>query len=903
MHSTKAFVALVVTLLACGEIFGQPAGADSLERSLSASQGERRVDLLNQLTYTYITLDSAKVNEYNQQALVLSHSIDYVKGEARAYTYRGVAAYLSGRLEEGHRNLNRGLHLAKEVSDEKLSGYAYLQLGNCSLEEVQMDSAMIFFKRSREVFRDSTDPTTLSKLYRNISALYGQRYQTDSQKFYLDRAITIRRLLPDKNLLIEALAMKADLNLVLGDIPAAEKLTQEASLIVRERPEDLEFKNDVRRLQALLLFRKGNFDDASILFDSARNYFLQKSLIRKYVSLLIDVSRVFVERGDYEIALNNLYDGLKVSQLHHFDAETTIIRIQIGWINHYLGNPEYALLMADEAMQRNPQKLLRGDIADGLTLKGVALIDLKKFNASSICLDSVLHIYRRFGSQQGIAETYMHLGYLDLQREAYGRSIDEYNESVRLAETIPSDHVLAWAYWGRGQAKVRSGDLNNALIDLERSERYAKVVGAKEVIVNNYNTRRDLLVAQGRYKEALAFSVLADQLDDSLRKTDIARRFINLEKIQEIEQRNRDIQSLQQEQLLANNKIQLQEESLKKQSIMLVAGLIGSLLLGILAFAYYRFYERIKLFNVSITEKNTRIQAQADKLQEVNTELNRLYTEVSEQKQEIQTQAEKLTDSHQSISEMNRKLEKMVTEKTLELRRINEELIKNNHELLQFSFTVSHNLRGPVARLLGLSDLVSRQSLPEETRQLVEFIDVTAEELDHIIKDLVNILELRNDPKHSSEHIVLQEEWEQTLERLKDSLTGSEELATDFNRLPELFTVRSLLNNILYNLLSNSIKFRSPDRALKVLVSSRVENGHAVLEVRDNGLGFNAKLHKEKVFKLYRRFHTHVGGRGMGLYLIKTQAEVLHGSVETTSEPDRGAMFRIILPLNGEDHA
>ena len=76
-----------------------------------------------------------------------------------------------------------------------------------------------------------------------------------------------------------------------------------------------------------------------------------------------------------------------------------------------------------------------------------------------------------------------------------------------------------------------------------------------------------------------------------------------------------------------------------------------------------------------------------------------------------------------------------------------------------------------------------------------------------------------------------------------------------------------------------------------------------MLEVRDNGLGFNANLHKEKVFKLYRRFHSHVGGRGMGLYLIKTQAEVLHGSVETTSEPDRGAMFRVILPLNGEDHA
>ncbi|MGC3943689.1 MAG: ATP-binding protein [Chryseolinea sp.] len=903
MHINKAFIVLIFALSGCTLAMGQPSGTDSLERSLGNIKGKPRVDVLNRLTYAYITNDSAKVSSYNSEALTLSHAIGYLQGEARAYTYRGVAEYLSGQLDAGHSNLRRGLALAVASHDDALAAYSYLQLGNCSLEEVQMDSAMIFFKRSRLILKDSADPVTLSKLYRNISALYGQRYQTDSQQFYLDRSIAIRRQLPDKNLLIEALAMKADLNLVLGNIKAAEKFTEEASRIVRDPSADQEFKNDVRRLHALLLFRKGDFDRASVLFDSARNYFMQKSLIRKYVTLLIDVSRVFTERGDYEIALDHLYNGLKVSQLHHFDAESTIIRIQIGWINHYLGDPEHAVLMADEAMQLNPQKLLKGEVADGLTLKGVALIDLKKFNASYVCLDSVLNIYKHFGSQQGVSETYMHLGYLNLQRNAYARAISDYTESIKLAERIPSDQVLAWAYWGRGQAKVLTTDLNNALPDLEHSEQYARKFGAKEVIVRNYNTRRNLLTAQGKFKEALAFSILAEQLDDSLRKTDIARRFINLEKIQEIEQRNRDIQSLQQEQLLSNNKIQLQEEKLKKQSLMIIGAFVGLLLVAALAFAYYRFYERTKVFNISITEKNARIQAQADKLQEVNGELSRLYSEVSEQKQEIQTQAEKLSDSHQSISAMNRGLEQIVAEKTLELRRINEELIKNNNELLQFSFTVSHNLRGPVARLLGLSDLVSRQALPEETRQLVSFIEITADELDHIIKDLVNILELRNDPKFSREHIVLEEEWTQTVGRLKDSLTGSEELSTDFKNLPELFTVRSLLDNILYNLLSNSIKFRSPERPLKVQVSSRVENGRAVLEVRDNGLGFNIRQHRDKVFKLYRRFHSHVGGRGMGLYLIKTQAEVLHGSVEANSEPDKGALFRIILPLNGEEHA
>src|ERR1044071_3861627 len=98
MHIIKAFVALTVALSICIVSIGQPAaGTDSLERTLDQSRGRARVDLLNQLTYAYITNDSAKVSSYNSEALTLSHAISYPQGEARAYTYRGVAEYLSGQ--------------------------------------------------------------------------------------------------------------------------------------------------------------------------------------------------------------------------------------------------------------------------------------------------------------------------------------------------------------------------------------------------------------------------------------------------------------------------------------------------------------------------------------------------------------------------------------------------------------------------------------------------------------------------------------------------------------------------------------------------------------------------------------------------------------------------------------
>ena len=900
MSHSKAFLFIcIVGTLSC-PVFAQRKVTDSLEQKLREVEGTAKVDVLNRLTYEFITHDNAKVIEYNKQAIELSKKINYLNGEAKAYTYRGVFEYLSGQLDQGHRDLNQGLRMAIQAGDRSLKGYAYLQLGNCSLEEVQMDSALIFFKQSREIFKDSTDPATLSKLYRNIAALYGQRYQKDSQQVYLDRAIRIRRLLPDKTLLIEALLLKASTNLRLGELSAAQELVLEAKMNISDRPEDNENKNDLRHIQALILFQKGEFDQASVLFDSARNYFLQKSLFRKYVTSLIDLSQVFTERGDYELALNNLYDAMRLSQIHHFDAESAIIRIKMAWINHYLGNSDQALIMVQEAMRLNPKKLLRGDLGNALTLKSLVLIDLKEYTRADNALDTVLQIFKDFGSHRGVSETLMQKGHLEVERGQYHEALQFFNESIRLAELIPNRYVLAWSYWGKGHTSFKLGDLKNALHYLDISQKYATMISSTEVMVSNYKTRRDLMAKQNRFEEALKFSTLAGQLSDSLRKVDASRRFLNLEKIQEIEQRNRDIRILQKDKLLAENTINLQEAKLKQQSILMVAGFIGIVMLGVLAFVYYWFYSRIKTLNVSVTEKNTRIQGQANKLREVNAELKRLYQEVSEQKQEIQEQTDRLAESNKDISEINRSLEKMVTEKTIELRKINSELIKQNSELVQFSYSVSHNLRGPVARLLGLADLAKRELSASDTKLLTQFIGETAFELDNIVDDLIRILEVRNEPHRFREVVNLNEEWRQTKSLFKDSLHGDEEIITNF-AFSEIVTVRSMFQNILFNLLSNAIKFRSPERKLKVTATSKNVNGSAILEISDNGLGFNIDLHHEKLFKLYRRFHAHVGGRGLGLYLVKTQVEVLHGSVEVTSQPDKGAMFRVILPLSVEE--
>ncbi len=891
---------LVAFLAVSSGVFGQIKTVREKEKSLAGRTGFERIDLLNELAYAYITEDSVKVLQYCSEAIQLSRDLGYLNGEAQATIYRGVHRYLSGQFKGAHDDLHAGIQLARKAGNEALVGYAYLQLGNCSLEEVQEDSALFYLRKSHSILQNSSDSVTLSKLYRNMAAVHGQRYQPDSQQYYLDKSIHIRRAIGNQGLLAEALALKANIAVRHGDYIVAESILREARQHAETGTIDGETVNDIKHLSALLNFHQGRFDEGLALFDSARSYYFSKGLLRKYVTLMIDMGRLFRERGRYELALNNLYEALKLSKLKDFEVEAMIIRNEIGWVNFHLGDLQQALTMSTEVIDSDSKKLMLQVEADALMLRGVVQIQLKMFALARRDLNRVMAIHQRLDNRRGISEAFLNLGMLEQRRGNLQESIRLFEQSIQLASSISENAMQAWSYWGMAEAHMELGDQTKATAFLDRSLHFAHLIGAHEIRMKNYNSRRDLLATQRRYEEALHYATLAGQLRDSIHRSDLSRRFADLEKIAEIEIRDRNIQLLEKERQLATDQLQIQNAKLRQQYVLLVAGCVALILVGVLAVVYYRFYSRIKVLNVAVTEKNSQIQAQADRLHDVNAELKQLYQEVSEQKEKIQLQADELAQSNENMSEINRTLEKIVAEKTLEVRKTNDELIKHNTELLQFSYTVSHNLRAPVARLLGLAGLAQVESDIKQAKQWINLIHTTASDLDLIIKDLSDLLDLRNTPHQVRELVNLEEEWTRSKNLLQDGLTGGEQIITNFE-VTELDTVRPIIQSIFYNLLSNAMKFRSPDRTLRVVASSRIGNRNAVLEVVDNGLGFNTDQHGSQLFRLYKRFHTHVAGRGLGLYLIKSQLEVLHGSIEVESQPGKGSCFRVVLPLEVEE--
>jgi signal transduction histidine kinase len=118
----------------------------------------------------------------------------------------------------------------------------------------------------------------------------------------------------------------------------------------------------------------------------------------------------------------------------------------------------------------------------------------------------------------------------------------------------------------------------------------------------------------------------------------------------------------------------------------------------------------------------------------------------------------------------------------------------------------------------------------------------------------------------------------------------------DFAAARELRSIRSYMNSIFYNLITNSIKFARPGQTPLIKIWTEQREASVIIYYQDNSLGIDLDKHREKVFRLYQRFHIDIEGKGLGLYMTKTQVEALGGTITVDSTPDKGCLFAITLP-------
>ena len=285
------------------------------------------------------------------------------------------------------------------------------------------------------------------------------------------------------------------------------------------------------------------------------------------------------------------------------------------------------------------------------------------------------------------------------------------------------------------------------------------------------------------------------------------------------------------------------------------------------------------------------MEAVDEKTREINDKNKILF----QQREELATQNEELILSHEEISAQRDMVAKQNETLESEVEKRTRELVEYNHQLEQFAFIAAHNLRAPVARILGLGNLLDISNQKETDReQIYPRIVNATRELDTVVKDLNTILYLKKNSDSVITLIDLETEVALIVGNLQHeiSLTHAE-ITTDFSNISSIHSVKPYLDSIIYNLLSNAIKYRHPDRNPKIHIKSEKVGKEICLNIIDNGLGIDVDLFQDKLFTLYSRFHLHVEGKGMGLYLVKNQLAAMGGRVEVVSQVDVGTTFKV----------
>ncbi len=233
----------------------------------------------------------------------------------------------------------------------------------------------------------------------------------------------------------------------------------------------------------------------------------------------------------------------------------------------------------------------------------------------------------------------------------------------------------------------------------------------------------------------------------------------------------------------------------------------------------------------------------------------------------------------------------------LERAKITNELMLRNRDLEQFTFIISHNLRAPTANIIGITEFLQDDSTTKaEQVELLKSLSSSVLNLDSVIKDINSILQVKLEINERKELI----SFSGLVKDIIISLGNINEknqiiINPDFSEIDEIFSFKVYMQSIFYNLISNSIKYSKPDEQAIIEIKSKLENNKIILVFKDNGLGIDLEAKTDKIFKLYTRFHSHVEGKGMGLFMVKTQVDAIGGKISIESEIDKGTEFTIIF--------
>lgn len=224
-----------------------------------------------------------------------------------------------------------------------------------------------------------------------------------------------------------------------------------------------------------------------------------------------------------------------------------------------------------------------------------------------------------------------------------------------------------------------------------------------------------------------------------------------------------------------------------------------------------------------------------------------------------------------------------------------------NKKLINFAHIVSHNLRSHSANFAMLLEFLKSENKEEERKKILKMLTKASDNLLETLENLNEVVDINTRTNLKKEPIALHDAIAKVLHNLsafmeKNHVTIKNKVGKD----QLVWSVPAYLDSIVLNLVTNAIKYSSPDRKPVIHISSKKIEQRTILSIADNGLGIDLERHGDKIFGMYKTFHNRKDAKGIGLYIIKNQIEAMGGSITVNSEVDKGSTFNVYFNEKSE---
>lgn len=471
-------------------------------------------------------------------------------------------------------------------------------------------------------------------------------------------------------------------------------------------------------------------------------------------------------------------------------------------------------------------------------------------------------------SKREIALAHSAMGYAFLNTAEYKQAENEFFVAVnlftelKLPDRADSYHALA-------QVRYRMEDWQGALDKLTIAEKIAEELEIPKYRLKNYQLFADIYSKKKDYQRAAEYQKMYIALNDEIYSADLIK---NIALVQAEHQEAENLRTIAErdKQIISRDEVlNLQ----KKQFLFL--GVIAALV-TVLAAVFYRAQKRKARSNAQLEKVNFELEAA---------------------KRSVEVAKRMIEDKNKELELSNAELDSNVKARTSELFNSNEAYKKVNEELDNFIYKTSHDIRGPLASLKGITHLALREAREEPIIDYLHKLELTADKLNKILTRL-QIINQINHANLNPDLIDFNTMVEEILnaERLRGipkRLTINTQIQPDII----LFSDKQMLQIVLTNLIDNAIKFYNDSERINPFVNISIsgDDQGIIIKVLDNGIGMK-NIKPNQIFKMFVRASERSETGGIGLYLAKLCTEKLGGSIHLNITTEQHTEFTIALP-------